>query len=130
MSNASDLSGFPGTTRKVVLFVLFVPSADRRGKALGERIQNGWRDDALALLADLFGGATAMPRCHGVWCDRENGGNLIADESIMVQSYATESDISDSKRLGRINEFCVRMLKELRQGEVVAVVNNVLVSWA
>ena len=45
------------------LLVLFVPSVDRYGNAIS---QGRWVDEALRVLGELFGGATAFPKGRGV----------------------------------------------------------------
>ena len=48
------------------LLVLFIPSKDRRNKAINQRF---WVEEALNVLGTLFGGATAFPKGRGIWCD-------------------------------------------------------------
>ncbi|HUG63127.1 MAG TPA: hypothetical protein VMP03_14860 [Methylomirabilota bacterium] len=51
-----------------MLFVLFIPSVDRRGRPIDHA---RWVDEALTVLASLFRGATAYPRGLGQWRDDE-----------------------------------------------------------
>jgi hypothetical protein len=110
--------------RKVILLVLFVPSADRDGKTLGAEVQDRWMEKAKNELGRLFGGATAMPPAHGVWRDDERGGKLISDRPILIHSYISETDAIHPKLLAEFGKLCRTMLKELRQGEVAAIWNN------
>lgn len=53
------------------VLVLFVPSVDRREEPID---QESWETEALRVLGNLFGGATAFPQGRGVWRDDERGG--------------------------------------------------------
>src|SRR5437763_6774158 len=53
------------TSSDTSLLVLFVPSADREGDALGKKEQKRWVRKALKLLGQRFTGATAFPRGWG-----------------------------------------------------------------
>ena len=113
----------PGATAtRRVLLVLFVPSADRAGKPLPN--QEEWKQKALHLLGELYGGATAMPKAEGVWRDDDNGGKLIVDFPILLHCYLTEEQAYDRKLLARLGEFCLRMGKDLRQGEVALILDS------
>src|SRR5207237_9072781 len=93
------------------LLVLFIPSVDRDDKAVD---QNKWVSEALRVLGELFGGATAFPRGRGVWRDDARGGRLLFDEPVVVQCY-TAADLIE-QRAGRLRDFLVRMGTEARQG--------------
>ena len=49
-----------------MLLVLFIPSKDRSDEPID---QDYWVQEALAVLGQLFGGATAFPQGRGVWRD-------------------------------------------------------------
>ena len=50
------------TSSDANLLVLFIPSADRRGRALGKKEQQRRVRKALKLLGENLSGATAFPR--------------------------------------------------------------------
>ena len=102
------------------LFLLFVPSVDRAGKAVEHE---RWVDEALTGLATLFRGATAYPRGRGKWRDDERGGKLVTDEPTMVVSYA-ESKAVTVANLRRLREFLHRLGREARQGEIGIVIDG------
>jgi hypothetical protein len=59
-----DFAGALGATKAAAsLLVLFIPSRDRRNKAIDQRF---WVEEALNVLGTLFGGATAFPRGRGI----------------------------------------------------------------
>jgi len=101
------------------LLVLFVPSHDRGG---GPIDQEYWVGEALRVLGELFGGATAFPRGRGVWRDDAQGGQLLFDEPVVVQCY-TAADLIE-QRAGRLRDFLVRMGTEARQGAVGLVIDG------
>jgi hypothetical protein len=109
-------------SRKAVLVVLFVPSVERDG--ITAINQEAWVDAALATLGELFGGATAFPRAKGVWRDDEMGGVLVEDQPVVIHSYTTPADITDSARLNRLGSFCRKMGREAHQGEVGLVIGD------
>ena len=75
------------------LLVLFIPSVDRHSKSIP---QARWVDEALRVLGELFGGATAFPRGRGVWRDDERDGKLIYDKPVVIQCYTSERLIARS----------------------------------
>ena len=93
--------------RKTVLLVLFIPSKERDGQTPID--QPAWRDLALKTLGDLFGGATAFPKGHGVWCDVERGRKLVFDEPIVMHCYVRKEDIENEEKLSTLNGFCKKM---------------------
>jgi hypothetical protein len=109
-------------SRKAVLVVLFVPSVERDG--ITPINQDDWVDAALAILGELFGGATAFPRAKGVWRDDEMGGMLVKDQPVVIHCYTTPADISDSDRLNRLGSFCRKMGREAHQGEIGLVIGD------
>jgi hypothetical protein len=108
--------------RKRILLVLFVPSADREGRAVAEQVY--WADEALRVLGTLFGGATAYPRARGVWRDDEAAGALVFDEPVVVHCYTTPEDVEDESKLEELARFCRRMGRETNQGEVGLVIGD------
>src|ERR1700722_20421660 len=61
----ADFARALGATRaESTLLVLFIPSQDRTALPID---QTYWVSEALRVLGELFGGATAFPRGQGVW---------------------------------------------------------------
>lgn len=108
--------------RKAVLVVLFVPSVERDGTTAIN--QDHWVGAALDTFGHLFGGATAFPRAKGVWRDDERSGVLVKDEPVVIHCYTTPADLADSARLGQLGNFCRRMGREARQGEIGLVIGD------
>jgi len=108
--------------RKRVLVVLFVPSVERDGVTTID--QPRWVDGALEMFGRVFGGATAYPKAQGIWRDNERGGALVKDEPVVVHCYTTPADIEDSRNLAELGDFCRRMGRDTRQGEVGLVVGD------
>ncbi len=78
----------------VQVLSVYVPSKDSNGR---EFDPTRWRAEALRLLSDVGGGATAMPSAEGAWLN-----------------------------LPRLREFLHRMGRETGQGEVVCEFDRVL----
>ncbi len=109
-------------SRKTILVVLFVPSVERDGVTAIN--QESWVSEALETFGRLFGGATAFPRARGVWRDDEMGGRLVKDEPIVIHCYTTPNDLADSDRLARLGDFCRRIGREAKQGEIGLVIGD------
>jgi hypothetical protein len=108
--------------RKRVLVVLFIPSVERDGVSAID--QPFWVDAALETFGRVFGGATAFPKAKGIWRDDERGGTLVNDEPVVVHCYTTPVDIEDGHNLAALGDFCRRLGRETRQGEVGLVVGD------
>jgi hypothetical protein len=108
--------------RKRVLVVLFIPSVERDG--VSKIDQSVWVDSALEMFGRVFGGATAFPRAKGIWRDDERGGTLVTDEPIVVHCYTTRVDIENDRNLAVLGDFCRKLGRETRQGEVGLVVGD------
>ena len=109
-------------SRKTVLVVLFIPSVERDGITSVD--QDYWVTEALRIFGRLYGGATAFPRARGVWRDDEMDGVLVEDEPIIIHCYTTPDDLNDPERLAQLGNFCRRMGREARQGEVGLVIGD------
>lgn len=103
-----------------LLFVLFVPSADRYGSEIDH---DRWVEEALATFGKLFRGATAYPRARGVWRDDDRSGELVFERPTIVTCYANPDDVDDAA-LGKLRGFLHRMGRETNQGEVGIVVGD------
>ncbi len=69
------------------------------------------------VLADCFGGATALGPVDGTWKNPRTG-QMIREKPVLVYTYVSEQDIQDLEKLARLREFCLTMGDETRQGEV------------
>ena len=83
-----------------------------------------WVDSALEMFGRVFGGATAFPKAKGIWRDDERGGSLVQDEPIVVHCYTTPLDIEDHRNLAALGDFCRKLGREARQGEIGLVVGD------
>jgi hypothetical protein len=104
------LSADGGTSTQC--FSIYVPDKDKRGNEIGN--QRKWVLEALDLLGEINGGATAMPSCEGVWLndDRE----AIREHPVVVYSYVVPDAFLAN--LSRMRQFLHRMGRETNQGEV------------
>src|SRR5262245_24333153 len=101
------------------LLVLFIPSHDRGENRID---QSFWVSEALRVLGELFGGATAFPQGRGVWRDDAQGGKLLFDEPVVVQCY-TVADLLE-QHAERLREFLIRMGTEAKQGAIGLVIDR------
>jgi len=93
-------------------FALYVPNRDREGAESGT--QHTWVFEALRLLAEVNGGATATPPLEGAWLS--DTGAIVIENPVIVYSFVrTEAFLQG---LPRIREFLHRMARETRQGEI------------
>jgi hypothetical protein len=108
--------------RKVTLIVLFIPSVERDGHTPVD--QALWVRNALDFFGSVFGGATAFPKAKGVWRDSERKGVLIYDEPIMLHCYVDPGQLQSDRTQKLLGDFCRRLGRETRQGEVGLVIDN------
>ena len=104
--------------------VLFIPSADREGDALGKKKQKRWVRKALKLLGQRFGGATAFPRGWGTWRDDEQGGRLVWDRPVLIQCFTNEVAIRE--HMPHLSEFLRALGLETNQGAVACILDRVM----
>jgi hypothetical protein len=104
--------------------IVFVPSHARDKSRLKDQAE--WASQALDLMGKLYGGATAFRELCGIWRDDENGGQLLIDNPIMIQSLAKREDVEDHAKLGELATFLKRMGKTTKQGAVGVVFNNAI----
>src|SRR4029077_6531582 len=104
------------------LLVLFIPSADRDGAALGKKEQKRWDRRALKLLGEHFGGGTAFPRGWGIWRDDARGGRLVWDKPVLVQCFTGEAALREHTPV--LREFLVELGTETNQGAVACVLDR------
>lgn len=101
------------------LFVLFVPSHERGGREID---QDAWVTRSLEALGRFFGGATAYPRGRGVWRDDEQGGTLLFDEPVVIQSYTSRPTIM--RHAAELRAFLLRLGIECRQAAIGFVIDR------
>lgn len=101
------------------VLVLFIPSVDRDGATVDQDL---WVTEALKLVGQVFGGATAFPQGRGVWRDDERGGRLVFDAPVVIQCYTNEAALEAGVEALRL--FLVRMGTETRQGAVGLVIDR------
>ena len=101
------------------VLVLFVPSVDREGSAID---QDHWVREALRLLGQVFGGATAFPQGRGVWRDDACGGQLVFDAPVVIQCYTNEAALEAG--VEDLRQFLMRMGAETRQGAVGLIIDR------
>jgi hypothetical protein len=117
---AKRTAPLPGSSKRAsTLLVLFIPSVDRYDEPIE---QDGWVEEALKVLGESLGGATAFPQGRGVWRDDERGGRLVFDAPVIVQSYTTEKELK--RGISAIRAFLIHMGRETRQGAVGLVIDR------
>jgi hypothetical protein len=117
MRDAARLLG--ASKAESTLLVLFVPSRDRQGDTIDQEM---WVTEALKVLGEAFGGATAFPQGRGVWRDDAQGGKLLFDEPVVIQCYTSEKALK--QEAGRLREFLIRVGTGARQGAVGFVIDR------
>jgi hypothetical protein len=93
-------------------FTVYVPNKDRDGKEIGN--QRKWVLEAIRLLSEMNGGATAMPPVEGGWLTDQ--GEIIWENPVLVYSFIRPDQFLSS--LPRVREFLHRMGRETNQGEI------------
>jgi hypothetical protein len=93
-------------------FTVYVPNKDQHDQEIGT--QRRWVLDAIHLLSEINGGATAIP-VEGGWLNEQ--GQIILEHPVIVYSFVTRPD-EFLKGLPRIRAFLHQMGRETNQGEV------------
>lgn len=116
----AELAATLGASKSAsTLLVLFIPSKDRSDHPID---QHFWVNEALTVLGQLFGGATAFPQGKGVWRDDAQGGKLLFDEPVVIQCYTSEERLEE--QASALREFLYRMGREARQGAIGFVIDR------
>lgn len=106
------VEAFGGTADHGQRFAIYIPNKDRNGMPVDQAI---WIDEALRLLSEVSGGATAMPPVTGAWRNPQTGA-LIVEEPVVVYSYVRPEPFAE--RLEELATFVRRMGRETNQGAV------------
>jgi hypothetical protein len=93
-------------------FTVYIPNKDRTGQEIGT--QRKWVLEAIQLLSEVNGGATAMPPVEGGW--RDDKGAIVWENPVLVYSFIRADQFLNN--LPRLREFLHRMGRETNQGEV------------
>jgi hypothetical protein len=104
--------------------IIFIPSHARDKTRLNN--QDAWASQALELMGKLYGGATGFTELRGIWRDDEDGGKLLDDEPIMIQSLAKRADVEDEGKLEELARFLKLMGKKTKQGAIAVVFNDAI----
>jgi hypothetical protein len=123
---------FPETTEIISLLskdspqdmvVVAVPSHDKKNLPLPKAQMAEWASNAMQLLADLYGGATAFETYAGIF--KTDEGHYLRDKPILIESFATIAAIQDPERLELLVNFAKRMGKTLDQDTIMLVFGTV-----
>jgi len=123
-SEAERIISIINSDERQDIVVLIIPShyrEDKQDKPLKD--QEVWAGNAMALFADLYGGATAFKTFQGIYKDK--GGEVHHDVPILIESYVDRSQLVDEVRLRQLLEFAKRMGRETRQKAVALIINDV-----
>jgi hypothetical protein len=109
-----NLANALGTDAGVAVqcFTVYIPNKDKNDQEIGT--QRRWVLDAIRLLSEINGGATAIP-LEGGWLNDE--GQIILEHPVIVYSFVTRPD-EFLQHLPRLRAFLHQMGRETNQGEV------------
>jgi len=93
-------------------FSAYIPNKDQHGNEIGN--QRKWVLEAIRLLSEINGGATAMPPVEGGWLN--DSSVIIWENPVVVYSFIRAENFT--LNLSRIREFLHRLGRETKQGEV------------
>ncbi len=95
-----------------MLHNMYIPNKDKNDQEIGT--QRRWVLDAIQLLSEINGGATAIP-VEGGWLNDE--GKVILEDPVVVYSFVSDPD-RFLANLPQIRAFLHRLGRETNQGEV------------
>ena len=101
----------------VQCFTVYIPNKDKSDQEIG--IQRRWVLEAIRLLSEVNGGATAIP-VEGGWM--ADDGRLILEHPVIVYSFVRAEPFLAA--LTRIREFLHRLGRETNQGEIAFEFDN------
>src|SRR5437660_1995379 len=84
-------------------FTIYIPNKDRKGREIGNQRQ--WVLEAIQLLSEINGGATAMPPVEGGWLNDED--EIIWENPVVVYSFIRPDKFFQS--LPKVRTFLHRM---------------------
>lgn len=113
---------FEASRSEATLLVLFIPSADRKGNALGKKEQKRWVRKAMKMLGSNLRGATAFPRGWGVWRDDAQGGRLVWDRPVLIQCFTSERALVQHSN--SLRQFLLELGTQTDQGAVGFVIDQ------
>ena len=93
-------------------FTVYIPNKDRNGTEIGN--QRKWVLEAIRLLSEINGGATAMPPVEGSWLNDQR--EIIWENPVVVYSFVRPDQFLSG--LPRLREFLHRLGRETNQGEI------------
>jgi hypothetical protein len=93
-------------------FTIYIPNKDRDGNPIPD--PQAWIEEAIELMCEINGGATAMPPVDGAWKNEQ--GAVIRENPVVVYSYIAAEAFTAA--LPRIREFLHRMGRRTNQGEI------------
>jgi hypothetical protein len=99
-------------------FSIYIPNKDRADQEIGN--QRKWVLEAIRLLSEINGGATAMPPVEGAWIDDDD--RLIWENPVVVYSFLGPARFLEN--VPRIREFLHRLGRETNQGEIAFELDN------
>ncbi len=112
MDNDFDIVAAFGGIARGERIAIYIPNKDKDGQPVN---QGPWVDEAINLLSDVGGGATAMPPVTGAWRNPETK-LLVIEEPIVVYCYI-EPDILIEK-VEELVAFVRRLGRNTNQGAV------------
>lgn len=95
-------------------FSLYLPDSDRDGAPVPQLEQ--WSAVAMALFADVNGGATRLPMAQGIW--KPEGGAEVREATVVVYSFIRDTARFEAN-IERLAAFIHTFGKHARQGEVM-----------
>lgn len=99
-------------------FAIYIPNKDQNGKRVKQR---KWVLEALRLLADICGGATAMPPVRGAWLNDVKK-FLVIEKPVLVYAFIDPEQFH--ARFAEIAAFVHRVGRETNQGEMAVEFNH------